>query len=131
MSSWIFQITVNTCIDSMRKGSSKLNKITDNLEEERVKDHSARGNISLTDPERMTESALMQMHISQALIKLSPKERAAFVMRHYNNLKMKEIAEILNISVGTVKSLLFRAVNKLQKELFPYLDKSGLEVNYE
>ena len=79
----------------------------------------------------MTESALMQMHITQALTKISPRERAVFVMRHYNNLKMKEIAEVLNVTVGTVKSLLFRAVKKLQKELSPYLGKSVLEANYE
>lgn len=132
MSSWLYQITVNTCIDSMRRGSSKLNKITDNLEEkEKTKSFSVKGDISPTDPARMTESALMQKHISHALTKVSPKERTVFVMRHYNDLKMKEIAEILNVSVGTVKSLLFRAVKKLQKELSRYLGKSIFEANYE
>ena len=131
MSSWLYQITVNTCIDSMRRGSSKLNRITDNLEEDRTINLSGKSKISSTDPGRMTESELMQMRISQSLTKLSPRERTAFVMRHYNNLKMKEIAEILSVSVGTVKSLLFRAVKKLQKELSPYLGKSQLEANYE
>ena len=131
MSSWLFQITVNTCIDSMRRGSSKLTKITDNLEEDKTRDLLVGGKVSLTDPGRKAEAALMQVQISQALTKISPKERAVFVMRHYNNLKMKEIAEILHVSVGTVKSLLFRAIKKLRKELSPYFGKSVLEVNHE
>ena len=73
----------------------------------------------------------MQKHISQALQKVSPKERSVFVMRHYNELKIREIAEILKISQGTVKALFYRATRKLRKELSFYLGNPKLEVTNE
>jgi RNA polymerase sigma-70 factor (ECF subfamily) len=73
----------------------------------------------------------MQNRVSQALQKVSPRERSVFVMRHYNELKTREIAEILNVSQGTVKALLFRAIRKLRKELSFYFGNPGLEATYE
>jgi len=83
------------------------------------------------NPVLSTESSQIQDHISQALTKISPKERTVFVMRHYNDLKLHEIAEILNITIGTVKSLLFRAIKKLRKELSTYMGNPGMEATYE
>jgi len=130
MSSWLYQITVNASIDSLRKKSSKLETSIDTLEKAGVQDNPLGGSTDL-DPERSAESLLFQRHISQALQKVSPKERSVFVMRHYNDLKIREIAEILNISTGTVKALLFRAIKKLRKELSIYRGNPGLEVTYE
>ena len=59
----------------------------------------------------------MQSRIKAALNCLSPKERAVFTLKHFQDLKIKEVAETLNLSTGTVKSLIFRSVRKLQKEL--------------
>jgi len=53
------------------------------------------------------------------------------MMRHYNDLEIKEIAEVLNVSSGTVKSMLFRALNKLRKELSIHRGRSAMEGNYE
>jgi len=52
-------------------------------------------------------------------------------MRHYNDLKLNEIAEILNVTIGTVKSLLFRAIKKLRKELSSYMGNPVMEVPNE
>lgn len=130
MSSWLYQITVNTSIDSLRKKPSKLGTSIDTLERADVQDNPLGGSTDL-DPERSAESVLFQRHISQALQKVSPKERSVFVMRHYNDFKIREIAEILNISIGTVKALLFRAIKKLRKELSKYRGNPGLEVTHE
>ena len=46
-------------------------------------------------------------------------------------LTRNEIAEILNITIGTVKSLLFRAIRKLRKELSPYMHDIGVEATHE
>ena len=78
-------------------------------------------------PDQSAEARIMQEHIEQALEKLSPRERSIFVLRHYNDLPLKEIAGILKISEGTVKSLLFRALKRLQKELAFYRSELGLE----
>jgi RNA polymerase sigma-70 factor (ECF subfamily) len=130
MSSWLYKITVNASLDSLRKKPSRPDAPIDILEKVDVGDNALGGRTDL-DPERRAESLLLQRHISQALQKVSPKERSVFVMRHYNDLKIREIAEVLNISVGTVKALLFRAIKKLRKELSIYRGNLGLEVTHE
>jgi len=130
MSSWLYKITVNASIDSLRKKSSKPEASIDILERADVRDNPMGSSIDL-DPERSAELLLLQKHISHALQKISPKERSVFVMRHYNDLKIREIAEILNISIGTVKALLFRAIKKLRKELSIHRGNPGLEVTHE
>jgi len=79
------------------------------------------------DPERATESSIAQSHIENALKSLSPRERSIFVLRHYSDMPLKEIALTLKISEGTVKSILFRALKRLQKELSFYRQDLGLE----
>ena len=49
------------------------------------------------------------------------RQRMVFVMRHYNELQFNEISEAMKISVGTAKSLHFKAVQNLKKWLTPYL----------
>lgn len=131
MSSWLHQITVNASIDSLRRKSAKPAKSVgefDNLSTQG--DFMAAGTHGF-DPVRSTESSQIQNRIAQALQKISPKERAVFVMCHYNGLKMKETAETLKITVGTVKSLLFRAIRKLRKELSPFLNTYSVEISDE
>ncbi len=74
---------------------------------------------------------MIQLRIQQHLHKVSPKERSAFVMRYYNELKTSEIAVILDVSTNTIKSLLFRARKKLQRELSFYQGNPQMEVSNE
>ena len=131
MSSWLYQITVNTSIDHLRRKSSKPLKSMDDLDKTNFQEKLAGSRNAAINPEQSAEAVIMQNHVSQALQKVSPKERSVFVMRHYNELKTSEIAEILNVSQGTVKALLFRAIRKLRKELSFYLGNPGLEATYE
>jgi RNA polymerase sigma-70 factor (ECF subfamily) len=133
MSSWLYQITVNTSIDSLRKKSSKPARSIDEFDPSFVQAELPAGGSGAyaLNPVLTTESAQIQEHISQALKKISARERTVFVMRHYNDLKLHEIAEILNITIGTVKSLLFRAIKKLRKELSTYMGNPGMEATYE
>ena len=57
--------------------------------------------------------------------RLSEKQRLVFVMKHYNDLKYHEIAEVLDIALGTVKSLHFKAVRNLRTLVNPYLGRIG------
>ncbi len=131
MSSWLYQITVNASIDSLRKKSSKPKRSIDEFEQISIQEQLLGGTVQSLDPQRSAESSQIQNHISKALQKISPKERTVFVMRHYNDLKLNEIAEILNVTIGTVKSLLFRAIKKLRKELSSYMGNPVLEVPNE
>lgn len=131
MSSWLYQITVNTCIDSFRRNSPIQKKLMNKLDKENVEANLLMKRDAAEDPEMNTEASQIQTHITEALQKVSPRERSVFVMRHYNDLKMIEVAEILNVSVGTVKSLFHRAIKKLRKELSPYMGNPELEAKYE
>ena len=86
---------------------------------------------SINNPEHRAEANMLQNRIQQLLDKVSPKERSVFVMRYYNEFKTTEIADALNVSTNTIKSLLFRAKKKLRKELAIYRSKPGMEVSYE
>jgi RNA polymerase sigma-70 factor (ECF subfamily) len=131
VSSWLYKITFNTCIDSLRKRPSKLSGSLEEIDQLKIlADPMVSKSLSF-DPERDAEASQIQKRIAVSLQNISPKERAVFVMRHYNDLKLNEIAEIMNVKIGTVKSLLFRAVKKLQRELSPYLGKQAMEVPHE
>ena len=78
-------------------------------------------------PDRTAEGGVIRQHVERALGRLSPQERSVFVLRHYQDLPLKEIAAALNLAEGTVKVHLFRAVRRLQKELHFLRTDVGLE----
>ena len=51
------------------------------------------------------------------MVKLSARQRSVFVLKHYEDRSLEEIAGILNLDVGTVKAHMARAVAKLRTEL--------------
>jgi RNA polymerase sigma-70 factor, ECF subfamily len=59
----------------------------------------------------------MKVKIDAALATVSERERAAFMLRHDHGLDLKEIAEVMGVSLGAVKSYLFRSLHKLQTAL--------------
>lgn len=111
---WLLQIAKNLCIDYYRKNYSrnKDHQSEKNVEEVSVLAQKDKNSQSFSDIKRV---------FSECLEKLSEKQRMIFVMKHYNNLEYKEIAQILRISVGTVKSLHFKAVQNLRALMTPYM----------
>ncbi len=126
-SSWLRRITVNLFIDMKRSKQYKSRKIQDQYDEHEFEMTNKVNTNEEFNSETKTEAGLLQQNIQLAMNSLSPKEKSVFVMRHFNGLKNREIGESLNISVGTVKSQLFRAVKKLQKNLEFYRHEFGLE----
>jgi RNA polymerase sigma-70 factor (ECF subfamily) len=57
--------------------------------------------------------------VERALESLSEKERAAFVLRHFEQMSLEEIARTLHVRTGAVKQSVFRAVRKLRRQLGP------------
>lgn len=111
---WLLQIAKNLSIDYYRKHYSRrremeVEKSVDEL------DPAAEGASS----EGLTSD--LRQAFSRCLQKLGERQRLIFVMKHYNGLQYKEIAELLHISVGTVKSLHFKAVQNMKKLLSPQL----------
>ena len=115
LSSWLYRIAYNTSVDHLRRRS-----LTPEAVEDSVLDVSRAGfseSPASPDPARTAESRLLGARVEKALQKVSSRERTVFLLRHYNDLMLDEIAETMQISVGSVKSYLFRCLRKLQKEL--------------
>ena len=120
VSTWLYRMTVNACIDRSRKKAWKAMKPKGTVLDKDM--HQQKQNYStLSHPENEMERALLQQQIRRALDGLTERERAVFVLRHYHALPLKEIADCLNVTVGTVKSTLFRAIKRLQGTLAPYI----------
>ncbi len=73
-----------------------------------------------SDPARDVEEAALQRSVSLAIARLPERQRRVFLLKEVEGLLQAEVAEVLGIPVGTVKSLLFRAVRRLRKDLSAY-----------
>ncbi len=62
---------------------------------------------------------------------MTEQERAAFVLRHYEELDLKSIAATMEISVGSVKSYLSRGLRKIRSELADIHGPAQVKVSYE
>jgi RNA polymerase sigma-70 factor (ECF subfamily) len=112
---WLLQIAKNLCIDHYRK---QHKKDQENLVDASPEEAQFGGGDVKTDPAR---SADLKDVFGRCLSRLSERQRLIFVMRHYNQLQYTEIAQILNIAVGTVKSLNFKAIQNLKALMSPYV----------
>ena len=125
LQSWLYKIAVNSYIDKERK---KVDQIIHRFKQDPESDTTYEDTIvsDKVNPEQMTESKMIKHHIDKALSNLSPKEKSAFILKHYEGQSIREIAQNINASEGTVKSLLFRGVKKLQSALAFYKPELGL-----
>jgi RNA polymerase sigma-70 factor (ECF subfamily) len=70
-----------------------------------------------TSPERDLLAGDIRRRIAEALVTLSPRQRAIFVMKHYEEKSISEISDATGLDEGTIKSHLFRAARKLRVRL--------------
>ncbi len=125
--SWLFRIAINTHIDAGRRRESRGGwAVRPDDEGETQREHFI-ATAAEDDPERQAAAGQMGEHIQEALGTLAAQQRSVFILRHYHDLPLKEIAGILGVSLGTVKSQLFRAIRHLQKQLAFYRPELGLE----
>jgi len=69
------------------------------------------------NPERDLMRRELGAKISQALTRLTPRERMVFELKHYQGLRLRTIGEMLNTTEETAKNTLFRATQKLRTVL--------------
>ncbi len=67
----------------------------------------------------------MGRDIAQAMARLPDRQRRVFMLKEIAEFKQAEISDILGIPLGTVKSLMHRAVTRLRRELSKYNEKSS------
>lgn len=68
-------------------------------------------------PERRALSREIRERIRRAMDVLSPRQRSVFVLKHFEELSIPEIADLTGLDTGTVKSHLFRAAHKMRERL--------------
>ena len=112
---WLLQIAKNLCIDHYRKHHNKQSEYGSGEDVENM--------AHPQDNESAFKSVDLKLIFSRSLKKLTEKQRMIFIMKQYNQLKYTEIAQILDISVGTVKSLHFKAVQNMRVAVAPYLGR--------
>lgn len=112
---WLTRIAVNTCLDRLRSRRWQFWRKRPNPGDEQTILELA----VTTDPNAEDRVFARQVagRIESGLKKLSDRQRAVFILRHYEDRTMAEIAEALDLDVGTVKAHLFRAIEKLREEL--------------
>lgn len=117
LSTWLYRVTCNTWTGIARSGPFRLRTYSDAIDAEAISETVMRDKRKTSNPEHCAETAFIRDHITKALDCLSPNERKAFTLKHFQELQISEISEIMNVADGTIKSLLFRAVHKLRKRL--------------
>ncbi len=108
---WLYRIATNTCIDYKKKPIFE-SLFGDSGEGESLIHDSASGAPS---PEKLYQAKQIDQALQEGLGKLSPKLRAIIILKEIEELSYEEIADTLEISIGTVKSRIARAREELQK----------------
>lgn len=109
---WLYRIAINAALDVLRK-----EKPTENFDEIQL--------ISpLEDADAFLEKQDRNREIHKAVMSLPDASRTVIVLREYEGLSYKEIAETLDISIGTVMSRLNYARNRLAAMLAGYLEET-------
>jgi RNA polymerase sigma-70 factor (ECF subfamily) len=111
---WLLQIAKNLSIDYYRKHHSRRREMESDKSVEALP-------LAAEDHWSNPESSELRHVLSRNLERLGERQRLIFVMKHFNGLEYREIAQVLGISVGTVKSLHFKAVRNLKNWLSPQL----------
>ena len=122
-SAWIYRIGVNRSIDLLRKNKLMKNKYMEALNEDNPFNQPGGSN-----PEDAQRAKEIREKLNQSLLRLSPKQRMIFVLKHFQQLTIKEIAECLDCSEGSIKTHLFRIIAVLRKYLHPLIMEESHEM---
>ncbi|MBI2843144.1 MAG: RNA polymerase sigma factor [Armatimonadetes bacterium] len=119
---WLYRVCLNHCIDVKRRSRGVNAELTEE-EWERLQgpDHE--------DPCRSVQNAELRDAIRRAVDGLPPRQRMAFVLRHYQFMSLKEVADVMGCTVGAIKSHLARATAHLRDSLSDYVDPAVEEVD--
>ena len=122
---WVYRIAANYAIDRMRqrKTEDARRELPGRANEDGLEtDPISLVKDSAPSPERLAGSQQLALRMKQALQELTPAERTAIVMRHWDGCGIEEIATVLKSNSSAAKNTVFRAVQKLRKALEPFAE---------
>lgn len=107
-STWIYAVAINMCKNEWRNSENR------NKNHEVIK--SVEPQFTDSNAEKSFDYKLFKKQLNQVYDELDPNNQLLYALRFQQELSIKEIAEILNIPEGTVKSRLFQLVHSLSKK---------------
>jgi RNA polymerase sigma-70 factor (ECF subfamily) len=116
-SSWIYRIAKNLCLDELKRAGRKRSTSLDLVKHDRVHHET---------PSKKIEAKDLGEWIQKAMLALPEEQRVVIIMKEYEELTFKEIAEILDEPENTVKSRLYYGFKKLRE----ILDTWNINTNY-
>jgi RNA polymerase sigma-70 factor, ECF subfamily len=123
---WVHRITVNCAYDLLRQ---RPRHQAESLDAPGAQDPQGSGIELMADaasrPDRLAFGAEIGECVRATLDLLTPTERAAFVLRHFEGCSLDEIGETLGLRTGATKHSIFRAVQKMRRALAPLVDEPG------
>jgi RNA polymerase sigma-70 factor (ECF subfamily) len=115
---WVLKITRNLVFNELRRSKRRALvpiQTDPNAEEIQLKDEAAQS------PDASLLETELQQAIDKAIAELPETQRMAVILRRYQDLSYEQIADVLDLSVPAVKSVLFRARTELRVRLAHYL----------
>ena len=122
-SAWLYRIGINCSIDHLRKNKKQKDNImpTDDI-------NGLSGPTDTTNPDNTQHKREVREKLEQVLDILTKRQRMIFILKHYQELSIKEIAEYMECSEGSVKKQLFRAISVLKKHFKCFLPENRYEM---
>ncbi len=118
---WLHRVAVNCALDHLRRVRRRTEDLQTPLRQEEA-DPLQSYPSAAPGPERLLFSVEVKKKLEGAMVELSGRERAAFVMRHFDGCSIEEIGRALGIRGNTAKNAIFRAVRKLREALEPMVN---------
>jgi RNA polymerase sigma-70 factor, ECF subfamily len=118
-STWLYRITTNVCLSHRSNGKRHAHTSLDELSgEEDGQPHALKDTIAGDDvADQRAHDTEISERVQIAMKILSPKQRLVFTLKHYQGYKLKEIADMLKCTEGTVKKYLFEATARMRVQL--------------
>ena len=113
VSTWLYRIAVNLCLNHQRQKKHKNILSLDFMFERRNQQARDPGNGPL---ERLNQKE-EKLIVRETIDSLPKNQRIAIIFNHYEGFSYHEISEIMNLSVSSVRSLIYRAKQRLQKRM--------------
>ncbi len=127
-STWLFKIAINNCIDHIRKKRLVTLSMDDTILPDSDREFSHNIRDYEPDPEQSMIHEQKIAHVRRLVEKMSIKYQTMIELRYYEELSYEEIAQELNLPLGTVKAQLFRAKEILHQQLQTSASRAYLEV---
>ena len=112
-STWLYTIARNSVLSELRKSRNSDVYLDDTLQ------------VPMASPKTLPEQVLLRNEresmVRLAINNLPEKQRSALILREYEQMDYTEIATILDLTVSSVKSLLFRARQSIKGQLETYI----------